>query len=1095
MEKWSADMKIRFLFILQLVTVAVLAGPPVKFVQNKNQWHERIHFVSLIPGGTMHLREGGFSYVLYDHKRLEEVHHHSHEADAFEEIGDPMVDGVVVNVNFVGSNLNATRTFTGKSSEYYNFFIGNNPAHWASRAYAYDSVTYQDYYPGIDLRVYGQGENAKYDLIVRAGADPSVIHVEYDGADKLTVENGNIFTHTRFGQIIERKPYAYQLIAGKRTEVACEFVLNGSRMNFVFPSGYDPCYELVIDPILIFSTYSGSAADNWGSTATPGERGTLYSAGVTNQFVGEGINRQYSGTYPATAGAFQIEYGGAFDIGLLKYDSTGSQLLYASYFGGAASESAHSLIVNKDNELVMLGTTSSSNFPVTAQGFDVTFNGGPRVDHVVSYRNGSDIVIARVSSDGSQLLASTFLGGTENDGINDNELNRNYGDHLRGDVITDDAGNIYISSVSSSVNLAGFIGFKGGTHDAIIVKMPQSLSAITWLKYIGGSATDAAHTIKLDEQNNIYVAGGTSSPDLPVTAGTYQSAYSGSTDGWVAKLDNNGIVLGLTYSGSDQYDQIYILDINKNNEIYVYGQTSGSRPLTPGVYSDANSGQFIQKFANDLGSQLMYTTFGGGRGSPDISPTAFMVSDCNYIYAAGWGGTLNSAFFGGLNTTTTGMPVTSDALQRTTAGHDFYFIVFSEDAGKRLYATFLGGGESQTHIDGGTSRFDKTGVVYHAVCSGCRVTSSRPPTSDFPTTPDAWSRLNKSKNCNNAAFKLDLSSLRAILDMKTSSVLCRPDLAEFDNLSLGGQMYRWDFGDGSAPLFLASLNSVKHLYQQAGTYTVWLTAIDEGTCKVRDSVSVRVSVFDSDAQFPRDVTICEGSQMVLTASGGEKYVWSSKDHEYYQSGPQSSLTVSPKVSTLFYLAVLEANGCVTRDSIWVNVVPGLQPDFSYLRTADCTEAIPELRVTNLTDSLLVGDRLTFDFGDGVTSDLADVVHRYESAGTFNVKLIARRGFCVWEKSVPMSFGPLFYPNVITPGELDGNNDQFIIQFGDVPGKTPLDFGFRTDLTIYDRWGGLIYKNDDYQHDWTGAGVSGGVYYFQVKIEDHSPCKGWLQVIK
>lgn len=1088
-------MKLRLLLIIQFFTVTLMAGPPVRFVQNKNQWNEKIHFVSLIPGGTMQLREGGFSYVLLDYKRIEDIHHHSHDGTVVEEVHDPVIDGVVVHVDFIGSNPDAPRVFSGRSQEYYNFFQGNNPAYWASRAYGYDTVKYQNYYDGVDMRVYAANEHAKYDLIVSPGADPTVIRVRYNGADRITMDNGNLYTHTRFGEIIERKPYAYQLKEGQRVEVPCEFVLNGNQMHFAFPLGYDACYELVIDPILIFSTYSGSTADNWGSTATPGERGTLYSAGVTNHFVGEGINREYSGTYPATAGVFQTTYGGQFDIGLLKYDSTGSTLIYASYFGGAESESAHSLVLNKNNELLMLGTSSSINFPVTSNAFDVTYNGGTRVDHVVAYRNGSDIVVARISPDGTQLLSSTYLGGTSNDGVNENELNRNYGDHLRGDIISDPEGNVYITSVTSSNNMAGFGGFKGGTHDAILVKMPGTLSTVTWLKYIGGTGTDAAHTIKMDPQRNIYIAGGTTSSDFAVTAGAQQTSYLGTTDGWVAKLDNDGNIVAATYSGSNAYDQIYFLDLNKDNEIYVYGQTEGTRPVTSNVYSDANSGQFIQKFSNNLSEQMMYTTFGSGRGTPDISPTAFMVSDCNYIYAAGWGGNLNSAFFGGLNTTTAGLPITSDALQRTTAGHDLYFIVFSEDAVKRLYATFLGGADSQTHVDGGTSRFDKSGVVYHAVCSGCRVTSTRPATSDFPTSPKAFSRTNNSKNCNNAAFKLDLSSLKARLDMKTSSVLCMPDLAEFENLSLGGQLYKWNFGDGSTPLTLADLNSVKHLYQNPGTYTVWLTAIDEGTCKVKDSVSVKVSVFDSEAQFPRDGTICQGSQRVLTATGGQNYVWSSKDHRYFQSGPQNSITIAPDTATLVYIAVLEASGCVSRDSVWVRVVPELTPDFEFERTADCTEAIPELKLTNRTDSLLVGDLLVFDFGDGTTSDLNEVVHRYEEPGTYNVKLVARRDFCVWEKSVPLSFGSLYYPNVITPGQLDGNNDKFIIQFGDQSGQTPLDFGFKTELKIFDRWGGLIYSSDDYQHDWSGAGVTGGVYYFQVKVEDHSACKGWLQVIK
>src|SRR5690606_6093379 len=128
-------------------------------------------------------------------------------------------------------------------------------------------------------------------------------------------------------------------------------------VTFDFPDGYDSCEVLVIDPLLIFSTYSGSTADNWGSTATPGERGNLYSAGVTEEGGG--------GSFPATPGAFQTSSAGLYDIGILKYDSLGMQLLYATYLGGKASESPHSLVMNDDEELVLLGTTSSLDFPTT----------------------------------------------------------------------------------------------------------------------------------------------------------------------------------------------------------------------------------------------------------------------------------------------------------------------------------------------------------------------------------------------------------------------------------------------------------------------------------------------------------------------------------------------------------------------------------------------------------------------------------------------------------------------------------------------------------------------------------------------------------
>jgi gliding motility-associated-like protein len=1087
-------MRYCILLLLILCAGMLYANPPVKFVENKNQWPENIHYVSRITGGNMLVRNGGFSYVFLDQKHLQDLHERNHSPNLFIDESDlSQINGVTVNVNFLGSNYDATRTASGKSTEYYNFFIGNDPAHWGSEAYAFDTVTYALLYDDINMRVYGQGEHAKYDFILQPGGDPGQIVMAYEGADKLVLENGNLYAKTKLGDIIERKPYAYQLKYGKRYEVTCEFLLSGNELRFIFPEGYDPCFELVIDPLLIFSTYSGSAADNWGSAATPAEHGNLYSAGVTNHYVGT----LFSGSFLATAGAFQTTYGGIYDIGILKYDSVGSKLLYASYLGGMDSESAHSLVVNKQNELLLLGTTSSTNFPVSANAVDKTYNGGTFVSHVVTYNNGSDIIVSRISPDGRTLLASTYLGGSDNDGINDNVLNNNYGDHLRGDIISDDEGNIYLSSVTASSDFVNAPGFKGGESDAVLIKLPSGLSSITWVKFIGGSGTDAAHTLKLDAENNIYTAGGTSSLDFPVTANVFQGIHAGDIDGWVAKLDNNGNILSSTYTGTVSYDQTYFLDLNKSEEVYVYGQTSGQRPVTPGVYTNPNSGQFIQKFSNDLSKQEFYTVFGTGKGTPDISPTAFMVSDCNYIYVAGWGGVLNSNF-GGWNTATFNMPVTSDALQTTTFGHDFYFMVLSDDAKDRLYATFLGGNQSRTHVDGGTSRFEKSGIVYHAVCSGCRSGSPSRPSSDFPTTPGAFSRTNNSENCNNLAFKLDLSSLRAILSLKGEDQLCIPakSKVELDNLTIGGKVYTWTFGDGSASITRNDRSSVDHTYEMPGIYTVWLKAIDAGTCKVRDSTSIKIYVYEPKATFPADGTICLGNERTLTASGGANYTWSSDDGKYFISGPDnSSITVEPSDSTLFYVDITEASGCTSRDSAWVYVIPTINPDFEFKRTADCSATVPELGVINLTDSLLVGDLVYFDFGDGTTSDQIETVHRYEKGGVYNVKVVARREFCVTEKVVSMAYAPLLYPNVITPGVEDDKNDVYQIQFGEQEGKTPLDYGFNTELSIYDRWGKLVYENAEYQHDWNASDVAGGVYYYQVTIQDHATCKGWLHVIK
>ncbi len=198
---------------------------------------------------------------------------------------------------------------------------------------AYEGVFYSQYYPGIDLKVYSHGENLKYEFIAEPGADPSQILFEYTGADQIRMVEGDLVVKASQFSFIEKKPVVYQIIDGAKVYVRSEYELQHNKVRFCFIDEYDPCYPLVIDPILIFSTYSGSTADNWGSTATPGEHGTLYSAGVTNPSGQEEFFRLHQDRF-----RFLME--ALYDIGILKYDSTGSKLLYASYLGGSDSESA-----------------------------------------------------------------------------------------------------------------------------------------------------------------------------------------------------------------------------------------------------------------------------------------------------------------------------------------------------------------------------------------------------------------------------------------------------------------------------------------------------------------------------------------------------------------------------------------------------------------------------------------------------------------------------------------------------------------------------------------------------------------------------------
>jgi hypothetical protein len=1072
-------------------------APRIKFIQNQGQWCFDYDYTARVQGQSIFLGPGGASYWLTDRLAEEEYHHRLRYRNPETQIRSGEFSKLrnhLVTTEWIGSNPQARPFPFQELSEYANYFLGNDKSRWRSKVPLFSGVTYQQVYPGIDVQFYSQGEYVKYDWMVSPGADVSQIQIRYKGQDHLKLINGDLIVHTSLGEIVEKKPLAYQWIAGVKKIIPCAYTVEKDLVRFTFPDGYDPCHLLVIDPLLIFSTYSGSTADNWGSTATPGERGTLYSSGITIH----GSTRRF----PATPGAFQTTYGGDFDVSILKYDSTGSQLLYASYLGGAGPESSHSLVVNSNGELFVLGTTGSEDFPIISGAFDNKFDGGIREVNVFEYPNGADIFISKVSQDGTQLLASTFLGGSKNDGMNpsSSSLVANYGDQLRGDILAPISGDVYISTVTSSDDFPVVNGFdnvyNGGLTDALVIRMSDDLSTMRWASFLGGSLADASHTIKVDRQGDVYVGGGTSSSNFPVTPGSYQVTFGGEVDGWIAQIkgDGSGMVKA-TLTGTPVFDQVYFIDLDSSDHVFAYGQTEGSFPVTTGTFRNANSGQFLQKFNPEMSTLIFSTVFGSGIGIPNISPTAFLVNDCNNIYLSGWGGALNRAS-GFWNSSTAGMPVTSDAFQKTTSGSDFYFMVLTADASQLLYATFLGGTQSRTHVDGGTSRFDKGGIVYHAVCSGCSpLNATGRSTSDFPTTPGAWSRVNRSANCNNAAFKFDLSSLRARLQTNSLTLtdpglnrLCIPDPIVFQNFSTGGRIYRWSFGDGGTRTTNTRDTIVYH-YRTEGLFTVKLLAIDEGTCLVKDSATTTVHVFQKKGIAEPGPEVCVGLEAQLQASGGVQYSWQQENSDFRSGISNPKVTVSD--TTRFFVQVTDVNGCVLEDTVTVKVVPRQGLSFDFEPAYDC-DGRTQLLVRNRHPNQINDENFFFDFGDGSVQTGTDILHSFPQDGTYPVRLVQINEFCQFDTTAVVAIATLKIPNVFTPEQSPGFNDTFVIEYG---GRSISETQVKTSLSIVNRWGKKIFESENYQNNWRAESQPAGVYYFEARFEDDTRCKGWVQVIK
>lgn len=902
----------------------------VKFAENKYQWDKRVLFRAQLDGGVMFLEKNAFTYNFYDKETLR----NNHMGRNREKAGAP-IRSHAFRMTFLNSLQTAETSSAQITPDYVNYFIGKDKKKWAGDVKNYREVNYQNLYNGINLQVLGLQNSIKYNLIVAPHASADQISFYYEGLERLTLEKGSLHLKTSVNEMTEQKPYAYQYIDGYEVEVPCEFVLNGKTVAFRFPKGYNKNEELIIDPILVFACSSGSTADNFGMTATYDADGNLYSGGTC-----------FDIGFPTTLGAYDVTFNGGTaygrtDVVITKYDSSGTFLLYSTYIGGAIStEIVTSLVVDASDNLLLYGATGSADFPVTPTAYDTTFNGGILLRFVYNgsyFDNGTDIYVAKFNSSGTTLMASTFIGGSLNDGVNVNNdstlfstgppavyefpadsLQYNYGDQFRGEINVDALGNAYIASSTRSGDfpiVSGFDNVMGGEQDAIAFKFNSDFSVLMWSTYLGGTDNDAGYALALDDSSNVYITGGTRSNNFPATPGSLRTTYQGGkADGYISKINNDGTVLvHSTYWGTASYDQCYFIQLDKDSNVYVVGQTEGLMPVTPGVYNNPNSSQFITRMNDSLNTIGFSTVFGNGSSSPNISPSAFLVDDCKNIYVSGWGGKIVPPV-----TTTTGMPITPGAIQPTTDGHNFYLIVLSADAASLYYATYFGGASSWEHVDGGTSRFDKKGIIYQSVCAGCGGND------DFPVTPGSWpytsptytpltpgvpaSGINMNSNCNNGTFKFDFQVPPVDADFAIDTASgCAPFSVTFNNQSSPFGTYLWDFGGGDTT---SVIYNPTHVYNTPGTYLVTLI-LNNSACKISDTAFTYITVYPGiTADFGITSPPCSNTITLTDSSATAPVSWQWDFGDTGTSTLQNPThTYSSGGSYVITLIASTANGC------------------------------------------------------------------------------------------------------------------------------------------------------------------------------------------
>lgn len=580
-----------------------------------------------------------------------------------------------LDLRFVGANPRPGVRGADRAPGRVNYLVGDHSS-WHRNISTYSALAYSGLWKGIDMRFLGKPGELKYEFGVAPGADPSRIALDYGGAAGLSVAaDGGLRVATRRGTLKDSAPVAYQLIDGRRVPVTASYRLNG-RTGYGFTLGaYDHSRPLVIDPGVDYGTYlGGTNADEAFGVATDSS-GNTYVTGFMS-----------SSDYPTTPGAFDTTANGGSDGFVTKLSADGTTAVYSTYLGGSSSlDYPNAIAVDSSGAAYVMGYTESTNFPTAGVGVDTTYNGS------------GDMFVSKLSSDGSSLPWSTYLGGTGGDGYQQN-----------GSIALDSAGNSWVDSVTQSTDFPvpgtpAQSTSGGGFSDGVLAKLNTS-GVQTYGTYIGGTGADRAIDVAVGPSDAVYVSGSTNG-SFPTTAGAYDTTYNDTTndDAFVAKYTSAGAKTYATYVGSNSTDIGQRIAVDSSGNAYVAGSTYGSDfPTTLGAAQTTSAGGvmgYVTKL-NSTGAALVYSTLLGGTEASPTFLTALAVDSSGNAYVAG-------------ETSSPTFPTTAGASQTTlkNGGPDGFMTKFNDTGTGRLYSTYFGGTDTEVVDDLALSPLNTARIV------------------------------------------------------------------------------------------------------------------------------------------------------------------------------------------------------------------------------------------------------------------------------------------------------------------------------------------------------------------------------------------------
>jgi hypothetical protein len=633
-----------------------LAQLPLAFVPNVGQSDSSVHFQARALGGSLFFTPGAVVLSLPASNR-QPLTVGRFQSDRH--VQPPLMTDppAVVQLHFDGANPSPNLAGTDRLPGIVNYFIGNDPARWRTNLPTYAGVTYQQLYPGIDLRYDGNDGRLKGTYLVAPGADPARIRWRYTGATDVRIDatTGDLtITLPRQAGVtartlIERAPVAWQEINGHQVSVAAsyQYAADGS-IGFALDH-YDPRVSLTIDPILQYSTYLGGNGFEYGSGIAVDNAGNIYVTGNTDSL-----------TFPAFNPLQPPARGTGIDVFVAKLDPSGKKMIFSTYIGGNDHELPSRIAVDSGGNMYVTGYTSSRDFPSIA-----TLQG---------YGGGVDAFVVKIDTSGTKLLLSTYLGGTQDD----------YGWGLT----LDNKGGVYLVGETASTDFLTAMNtlppFSGGGDDPFVMKLNATGGAPIFNMRLGGSGNDGATSIVVDSTGNMYITGQTTSGNFYTTPSSYQGSQQGSDDAFVVKLDPNGSsLLYSTYLGGTGSDLGSSIAIDNIGNAYISGQTTSPFPQVNSIQASfggngsLNYGDAFVAKLNPQGNALLFSTYLGGDG--DDGGTDIAVDDSGNVYITG---TTNSA---------ANYPIINPLQAHLSGPTDMFVAKIDTNTHKLLVSTYLGG--------------------------------------------------------------------------------------------------------------------------------------------------------------------------------------------------------------------------------------------------------------------------------------------------------------------------------------------------------------------------------------------------------------------